>query len=128
MNSALLLAGSDKLVLRELIGEVAFDGIRLAVLSACETNVASRTLPDEAVSFASGLLHAGAAGVIGSLWAVPDQATRHLMVEFHRRWRGGDGQPADALRGAQIAMRTGELGDGAFTHPENWAGFVYIGA
>jgi tetratricopeptide (TPR) repeat protein len=128
MNSALLLAGADELVLRELIGEVAFDGIRLAVLSACETNVTSWTLPDEAVSFASGLLHAGAAGVIGSLWAVPDHATRHLMVEFHRRWRSSNEHPSDALSGAQRAMRTGELGGGAFTHPENWAGFVYIGA
>src|SRR5947207_2803899 len=70
----------------------------------------------------------GAAGVIAALWAVPDAATRELMVEMHRRWRSGAGDAVAALRAAQDAMRTGDLGDGRWTHPANWAGFTYLGA
>ena len=80
------------------------------------------------VSLATGVLFSGAAGVIAALWAVPDAATREIMVEMHLRWRSGAGDAVAALRAAQDAMRTGDLGDGRWAHPADWAGFIYLGA
>src|SRR5204862_1027223 len=123
-----LLAADARLDVHDLLGHAAFHRVRLAVLSACQTAVTGMRLPDEAVSLATGVLFSGAAGVIAALWAVPDAATRELMVEMHRRWRSGAGDAVAALRAAQDAMRTGDLGDGRWTHPANWAGFTYLGA
>jgi CHAT domain-containing protein len=80
------------------------EGVRLLVLSACETAIIDvRQVPDEVIGLAAGFLQAGAAGVIASLWAVDDRATYLLMSRFaqlyldpQRTW-----SPARALAEAQ---------------------------
>ena len=81
-------------------------GIRLVVLSACETLLPGTELPDEVLALPSGLLQSGVAGVIASSWVVPDLASAVVMVEFYRRWRHPTTEsPAAALREAQIWVR-----------------------
>ncbi|MGH8884727.1 MAG: CHAT domain-containing protein [Egibacteraceae bacterium] len=75
------------------------------MLSACETAAIGTSIPDEAVGLPTGLLHAGAAAVVGSLWAVPDAATSLLTRRFYDLWRGQGLDPATALRRAQQWMR-----------------------
>ena len=101
LESGLLLAGNRWVTLRDLFAMRL--RIRLAVLSACETSLPGTNLPDEVVALPTGLLQAGAAGVIASQWAVPDLSTALLMVDFYRRWRGGP--PAQALNEAQKWLR-----------------------
>jgi CHAT domain-containing protein len=96
-----MFAGGQDVSLRELLGMSL--GVRLAVLSACETSLPGTGLPDEVVALPTGLLQAGVAGVIASQWAVPDFATAVLMTEFHGRATGS--RPAVALRDAQRWMR-----------------------
>ncbi|GIF73918.1 CHAT domain-containing protein [Asanoa siamensis] len=74
----------------------------LVVLSACVTGIAHSAY-DEALSLATAFLAAGAAGVVGSLWAVPDDTTPHLMHVFHHFLAKG-ATPAAALRAAQLWM------------------------
>ncbi|MEU9342327.1 CHAT domain-containing protein [Streptomyces sp. NPDC048278] len=107
LNSHLLLAGTDQLTLRDLLTVRLRLRLRLAVLSACETSVPGGRLPDEVVSLPTGLLQAGVAGVLASLWEVTDVATAMLMTEFYRRWRHTDGvtSPSEALAGAQVWLR-----------------------
>ncbi|MEO3809076.1 CHAT domain-containing protein [Sphaerisporangium sp. B11E5] len=103
LDSALILAGGQPLRLRDL---PAMDlRIRLAILSSCETSLPGTELPDEVVSLPTGLLQAGAAGVVASLWEVPDMATSLVVIEFYRRWRHGGLTPAAALRDAQRWVR-----------------------
>jgi CHAT domain-containing protein len=85
--------------------------VRLAVLSACETLLPGTELPDEVVALPTGLLQAGAADVIASLWTVPDLESASLMVEFYGRWRTGDAEPARALRDAQLWVRDTPVAD-----------------
>ncbi|MEV5601042.1 CHAT domain-containing protein [Streptomyces sp. NPDC052299] len=103
LESALLLAGGERLTLRTLV-ETRVD-VRLAVLSACETAVPGLRLPDESTGLPSAFLAAGAAGIIGSLWPVPDASTNLLMAAFYEYWQG-DTEPAEALRRAQIWLRS----------------------
>lgn len=65
-----LLTGDQPLTLRDILGiRLAGRGpVRLAVLSACETNMVGLATPDEVVSLASGLLEAGVAGVVATQW------------------------------------------------------------
>ncbi|MGI9002904.1 MAG: CHAT domain-containing protein [Pseudonocardia sp.] len=102
LRSGLLLAGRP-VTLREIM-EMQLR-VRLAVLSACETALPGTDLPDEVIGLPTGLLQAGVAGVIASLWAVPDRATAMLVVEFARRWRRDPSDPAEALRATQCWMR-----------------------
>ena len=79
---------------------------RLVVLSACETALVGRHLPDEVVGLPAAFLEAGAAGVVGSLWSVPEPPTLAVVDEFYRRWAGGVGdEPAAALSAAQSWAR-----------------------
>src|SRR6185503_8601078 len=76
LDSGLLLAGRP-VKLRDLLDGVRLH-VRLAVLSACETALPGTELPDEVVALPTGLLQAGVAGVVASLWAVPDRSTAML--------------------------------------------------
>jgi hypothetical protein len=106
LSSAVFLADDEPLDLRRIL--TIRTRLRLAVLSACETGVPGTALPDEVVSLPTGLIQAGAAGVIASGWAVPDAATLALMSEFYQRWRSPDPpaeSPAAALSAAQTWLR-----------------------
>jgi CHAT domain-containing protein len=78
---------------------------RLAVLSACESALISSQLSNEMLGLPTAFLEAGAAGVVGSLWAVTEAATTAIISDFYARWRQGSADPADALCSAQAWAR-----------------------
>lgn len=68
-----------------LDGRVDVRGMRLLVLSACETSVIDmQRVPNEALGLAAGFVQAGACAVIASLWPVEDAPTFLLMTRFAR--------------------------------------------
>ncbi|MGC4806417.1 CHAT domain-containing protein [Micromonospora sp. DT233] len=110
LQSALRLAGADRLRLADLLPLRL--RMRLAVLSACETFLPGLDLPDEVISLPAGLIQAGVAGVLASMWPVDDHATALFMTEFYRRWRADDRRsPADALAGTQRWLRDATPGE-----------------
>jgi len=117
---------------------------RLAVLSACQTNLTGSALPNEVVGLPSALIQIGFAGVIATARAVDDLATTYLMTAFYQRWcRDGD-EPAVALNRAQQWLRSatradltallpdvepaGGPGEHPYVDPRYWAAFAYTGA
>ena len=80
-------------------------GIRLAILSACETGLAGTENADEAISLPTGLLQAGVAGVIASLWSVDEFSTMLLLVKFYDNWRNQNQDASEALCQAQHWLR-----------------------
>lgn len=121
LASRLELAGGETLTLEDLLrGPVRLEGVRLAVLSACQTAVRDlRSLPDELIGLPAGFLEAGVPGVVGTLWPVDDVAATLLVVRFYLLLLRGDPDagsgplaPAEALRRAQLWLRdltAGEL-------------------
>ena len=148
LDSGLLMANDQILTLRDLL-DLKLQGLRLAVLSACETGIPGTDLPDEVISLPTGLLQAGAAGVVSSLWSVADLSTMVLLSRFYQLWRTDGLEPPAALRQAQLWLRdsTGPelapyLQDShpelatrlqqatnqrPFSHPFHWAAFTYVG-
>jgi tetratricopeptide (TPR) repeat protein len=112
LESGVLMAGEEPLRLRDVLAIRL--RARLGVLSACETGIPGDELPDEVVSLPTGLLQAGAGGVVASLWSVPGLATAMLLFRFYELWRTGDRlPPPDALRTAQLWLRDTTNGEKA---------------
>ncbi|XGV97806.1 MAG: CHAT domain-containing protein [Leptolyngbya sp. BL-A-14] len=149
LNSRLLMS-NGVLTLRQLLDLRLSKqgGIRLAILSACETGLIGFELVDEAIGLPTGLLQAGVAGVIASLWSVSDLSTMMLLMRFYDYWRNESLEPAAALRHAQLWIRDSTsqqkatyfketnpdifqslilLDPDYFAHPFHWAAFSYVG-
>jgi CHAT domain-containing protein/tetratricopeptide (TPR) repeat protein len=150
LNSALMLA-AERLQLRDIMSMGPLRA-RLVVLSACETATTGVGLPDESIGFPTGLLRAGARGVIGSMWAVPDSSAMMVMARFYQYWQNDSMRPEQALRAAQLWLRDSTNGEKQAAlpesmlttpataaaarlwltaretvHPIHWAGFTYHG-
>jgi CHAT domain-containing protein len=91
----------------------------LVVLSACDTARGESTQTENVAGLARAVLGSGARRVIGTLWAVEDEATATLMSSFYQRLARGGGAAA-ALREAQAEMAA----TGRFQRPADWAAFV----
>jgi CHAT domain-containing protein len=110
LQSTLKLARGGKLTLGQILSrDVDLRGLRLLILSACQTAILDlRGASDEVHSLAAGMLQAGAAAVLASLWPVDDKATCLLMVRFAQEWfpTMDHEPPAAALARAQHWLRT----------------------
>jgi CHAT domain-containing protein len=108
MESGLLLAAGERLVLRDILDlrlRHPPGWPRLCVLSACQTNQPGTQLPDEVVSLPTGLLQAGYAGVLATQWPVLGEVAALMVGYFHRAWRKEGMEPAEALAQAQRWLR-----------------------
>ena len=92
----------------------------LVVLSACDTG-RGRITGDGVVGLSRAFISAGAPSVVVSLWAVSDESTAELMVEFYQQLDQGQDK-AQALRQAMLTMLQQYPED-----PKHWAAFTLIG-
>jgi tetratricopeptide (TPR) repeat protein len=110
LDSALILANRRELPLYELLSHrVDMRGLRLLILSACQTDILDlRSYSNEVRSLAAGMVQAGARAVLAALWSVDDMATYLLIVRFMQEWLPHMAQegPAAVLARAQRWLRT----------------------
>jgi CHAT domain-containing protein/tetratricopeptide (TPR) repeat protein len=110
LQSSLLLAKGQRLTLGDMLShEADLRGLRLLILSACQTSILHlRGARDEVHSLSAGAVQAGAMAVLGSLWKVDEIATYLLMVRFAKEWfpQLDHEPPAAALARAQYWLRT----------------------
>jgi hypothetical protein len=145
LDARFLTAGNGSLTVRDLLYR-RLPGVRLAVLSACETAIPGLTLVDEVVSLSTAFLQAGVAGVVGTMWSVDDLSTMVLLSRFYHLWRVEGMEPCEALRRSQLWVRdltleerrrayplvdfrqSGARTGRPYEHPYWWAGFAFHGA
>ncbi len=100
----------------------------LAVLSACDTNTGIRRAGQGVASLQAALHAAGARSAISSLWRVPDEATRELMVDFYHRIWVEKKPKAQALWEAKSKLRKQKDENGRPKYAtRDWAGWVLSG-
>jgi CHAT domain-containing protein len=92
----------------------------LVVLSACETGLGQIHTGEGVFGLRRSFVLAGARTLVMSLWKVPDEQTKELMVDFYKRLLSGKGR-AEALRDAQLAMKE------KYPHPYYWGAFICQG-
>jgi CHAT domain-containing protein/Tfp pilus assembly protein PilF len=143
-------AGPDGGILTgEVLMELPLEGLRLAVLSACQTGL-GEVPGNECVRNLQNAFHlAGCPNVVASLWNVPDEPTAALMAVFYAELLARKRPPLEALRQAQLAVyrnpgQIRELAERGSERPrpegasegvaspraavKDWAGFVLSGA
>ena len=122
-NRNRLLLGNNYLYASNLSPN-QLNNVRLAVLSACDTDYGTLSRGEGVHSLARSFLLAGAHATVASLWRVDDAATRLFMEQFYRGMRSGL-DAAAAIRQAKLrfASSNGKLRD-----PRFWAPFVLQGA
>jgi CHAT domain-containing protein len=98
------------------------------LLSACDTNVGERRAGQGVASLQKALQMAGARSVIRSLWKVPDEATKDLMLDFYRRLWVEKKPKHQALWEAKRRLREAidERGLPKYT-TRDWAAWVLTG-
>src|SRR5262249_14446975 len=101
----------------------------MTVLAACETARGKIGAGEGVIGLSWALFVAGCPATVVSQWKVEDEATKELMLEFHRLLKFGahssrsEFLKADALRRAALTM----MRVGRDPHPFYWAGFVLVG-
>jgi CHAT domain-containing protein len=111
-DSYVRLADPENLTLSELLPRLGANAPELVVLSACETAISRVTAtPDEFLGFPTAFLHAGARTVIATLWPVEDAPAALLMGRFYTELHNPKTLPAEALRRAQMWLRTAKARD-----------------
>jgi CHAT domain-containing protein len=119
-HHSLPLEAEDGILTAEDVSGMDLSNTELVVLSACETGIGD-ILTDEGVfGLRRAFVLAGARTLVMSLWKVPDQQTKDLMIDFYNRILAG--KPiAEALREAQLATKE------EYTHPYYWGAFICQG-
>jgi CHAT domain-containing protein/tetratricopeptide (TPR) repeat protein len=116
------------LVTAEEIATWDLSNCELAALSACDTNVGLWRAGQGVASLQKALHMAGARSVITSLWKVPDEATKELMLDFYRRVWVEKKPKARALWEAKLRLRDARDERGKPKYALNdWAGWVLSG-
>jgi CHAT domain-containing protein len=118
MHSALLLSDGDLTAQRLLEVPISAD---LVTLSACQSGVSRLRPGDELMGTVRALIYSGARSVVVSLWNAYDQETASLMSDFYRQFVNGGSRKRDALRIAQLNLRSQK------STKAHWAPFVLIG-
>jgi CHAT domain-containing protein len=115
--------GEDgSLEVREIITELDLRGLRLVVLSACETGSAEGDAGDERVGLARAFLAAGSRTVVATAWKVDDASASFLTRAFYRHLHSGK-PAAEALALAQEETRH----QPGWSAPYHWAAFSLHG-
>ncbi|KAJ1302501.1 hypothetical protein OPQ81_002819 [Rhizoctonia solani] len=110
------------------INQRSFKGKGLAYLSACQTATGDKTLPDEAIHLASGMLMAGYSSVIATMWSVMDDdapfVADKVYSQLMRDGTLGKGEAGKALHYAVEALRE-KVGEKEF---RRWVPYIHIGS
>lgn len=107
--------------LSELVGLLRhrLTPLELLTLSACETAAGDDRA---ALGLAGVAIKAGARSALATLWPVSDKTTSELVVEFYRQLRDESVSKADALKQAQLKIKSKP----DYEHPYYWAPFLII--
>jgi filamentous hemagglutinin family protein len=123
-NASYLLTHDGRITMSELqrlVAQTQFrEPLELLTLSACETAAGDERA---ALGLSGTAIRAGARSVLGSLWAVSDEAASQMLVEFYRGLSGEGESLAQSLARAQRTL----LADPRFSHPYYWSAFELIG-
>jgi CHAT domain-containing protein len=119
-NRPMIKEAEDGILTAEDVAGWNLSNTELVVLSACETGLGDIVTGEGVFGLRRAFVLAGAQTLVMSLWKVPDEQTKELMINFYNHLL--EGKPrAEALREAQLAMKE------KFPDPYYWGAFICQG-
>ncbi len=101
------------------VSQMDLSGTDLVVLSGCETGLGEVSDVEGVYGLQRAFQMAGVRYLIMSLWQVPDEETRHMMMFFYQEWLQKGRSIQAAFQSARQQMRVKY-------EPYYWAGFVLV--
>jgi len=129
-NNALRFGGterSDGIVTAEKILSLKLRGTDMVVLSACDTGLGEVKAGEGVYGLRRAFTQAGTRSLVMSMWQVPDQETKELMVEFYKNIRSGKMNRCQALRQAALKQLKTVRARYGNANPFFWGAFVFMG-
>jgi CHAT domain-containing protein/Flp pilus assembly protein TadD len=139
LRSGLALAGANQLgknlqsgsleglLTADKVMSLSLGNTELVVLSACQTGVGEVQNGEGVYGLRRAFMQAGAKSLVMSLWSVPDEETKELMIRFYQNLFIQKMPRNKALRSAilsQIEIVKNRYGH---THPSYWGAFIFLG-
>ncbi|KAF8127373.1 TPR-like protein [Boletus edulis] len=124
-DSGLCLANERRLKISDIIGLSRSRG-GLAFLSACQTATGDEGLSDEAVHIAAGMLFAGYAGVIGTMWSISDKLAPIVARDVYEHLFRNGTRPDYREAAWALHEAIGRQRDGEVSFNE-WVPFIHVG-
>ena len=118
---------SDGIVTAEKILGLRLRGTDMVVLSACETGLGEVKTGEGVFGLRRAFTQAGSRSLVMSMWSVPDQETKELIVEFYRNIVSGNMNRCQALRQAALNEMKIVKKRYGHTNPYFWGAFVFMG-
>jgi CHAT domain-containing protein len=126
-NSALLLAGSSRLTL-ERITKLSLPHADFAFLSACQTATGDKTLEEESIHLAAGMLLAGYRSVIATMWSIRDNDASEVAGDVYEHlFKTSPPDPTRAAEALHLAVRNLREGSGGKLSFLRWVPFIHLG-
>ena len=118
---------SDGLFTAEEVLGLRLNGTELVVLSACNTGTGEVRTGEGVYGLRRAFVQAGTKGLVMSMWPVPDQETKELMIRFYQNIQAGKMNRSQALRQAEIDQMHAVKERYGHANPIYWGAFVYLG-
>ncbi|KAJ6599697.1 CHAT domain-containing protein [Mycena vulgaris] len=126
-QSALLLARSSRLTLAKII-QLSLPHADLAFLSACQTAAGDKSLQEESVHLAAGMLLAGYRGVIATMWTIMDNDAPQVASDVYSHlFKASPPDPTGAAEALHLAIRKLREGSGGNKSFFHWVPFIHVG-
>lgn len=102
-------------------------GTDLVVLSACQTGLGDVKSGEGVFGLRRAFTQAGAKSIVMSMWPVPDEETKELMIEFYTNLKKKKMSRARALREAILKEMKLVRQRYGHTNPNLWGAFIFLG-
>ena len=145
-------ASYEQLTIENILASIHFDSSPLVTLSGCFTGFTDVSTGNDFESVTTGLLYAGAASVVSSLWSVNDCTSSLLVIKMYELIQINKKSISESLLEAQVWLKDpknrpeiiskleemlgfrscnfdiGDLLPQDLSNPYYWAGFICSGA
>jgi len=139
LRSGIVLAGAnnalrsgdteecDGIVTAEKILGLRLRGTDMVVLSACDTGLGEVKEGEGVYGLRRAFSQTGTRSLVMSMWSVPDEETKELMVEFYKNIQSAKMNRCQALRKAALKEMKIVKERYGTTNPLFWGAFVFMG-